>query len=148
MRKIASMLFVVGVCVVATVAYAKAGKEVVMTAEEMKWTEIPESNGVKTAAVHGDMMKGAHEAFIKMPAGANHPLHTHSSDMKLVVVSGTFKYAPEGSDLKNYGPGSYIMVKGKAKHLSGCDAGADCLVFQTSTGKFDMKPVEMKKAEK
>ncbi len=126
-----------------------AKKELVTSApEDMKWTEIPNSGGVQVTSVQGDMMKGAHTAFAKIPAGAVHPLHTHTSEVKAVVVSGTFLVGPEGGPEKKLGPGSYFVVPGGMKHTSSCAEGAPCVLFQQSSGKFDMKPVGDKPAKK
>ena len=122
-------------------------KEPVMwAAENMKWEEMKDAPGVMSATLWGDMTKGAYGALIKFPAGSKHPLHTHSSDIKTVVLSGTFTYAPEGGEEKSYGAGSYLLIPSGSKHTTG--AGADgCTFFMEQPGKFDMKMVEMKKDE-
>jgi quercetin dioxygenase-like cupin family protein len=142
-------LIVVGaVCAMAGAAWA-AKKELMSTApDELKWTEIPESGGVQMANLTGDMLKNAHSAFVKIPAGQNHPLHTHSNEVKAVVISGTFVVANEGGPEKKLGPGSYFVVPGKLKHTSSCAPGAECLLFQQGSGKFDMKPVGEPPAKK
>lgn len=92
--------------------------------------------------------KGAYTAFAKLPAGQMHPLHTHTSDIKCVVVSGTFILGPEGGPEKKLGPGSYFFVPGGMKHTSGCAEGAPCVLFQEGPGKFDMKSVGDKGGKK
>jgi quercetin dioxygenase-like cupin family protein len=135
-------------CVAVGGAWA-AKKELITTApEELKWMEVPESGGVQIASVSGDVMKGAYSAFAKIPAGQAHPLHTHTSDVKSVVVSGTFQVGLEGGPEKKLPPGSYFVVPGGLKHTSSCAAGAPCLLFQEGPGKFDMKPVIEKPAAK
>ena len=127
-------------------AQKKMKKEpIAWAAENIKWEEMKSGPpGVMGATLWGDMTKGAYGALIKFPAGMKHPLHTHSSDIKTVVLSGTFTYAPEGGEEKNYGAGSYLLIPGGSKHISG--SGADgCTFFMEQSGKFDMKPVEEKK---
>jgi quercetin dioxygenase-like cupin family protein len=140
----------VGVAVFAVVGVAWAAKkELTMVApEELKWMDIPESGGVQVANVTGDVMKGAYSAFAKIPAGQKHPLHTHTNDTKLVVVSGTFLIGPEGGPEKKLAPGSFAVVPGGFKHTSSCAEGAPCLLFQEGAAKFDMKPVDEKTAAK
>jgi quercetin dioxygenase-like cupin family protein len=139
---------VVGVVGLVAVGAAWAAKKELssMTPEEMKWIDVPESGGAQATNVSGDMAKGAHTAFAKIPAGQTHPLHTHSAEVKGVVVSGSFLVGPEGGPEKALGPGSYFVVPAKMKHTSSCAAGAPCVLFQTVSGKFDMKPVEDKAA--
>jgi hypothetical protein len=149
MKTMASIPMAVGlVLVVAQSAQGKGkGKEpLTMSPDDLKWTEVPNTNGVQVAAIKGDMTKGAYDAFGKFPAGTEHPLHTHSNDVEVVVISGTFTYGPEGGPVKKYGPGSYLMIPGNMKHTSGCDAAAPCILFQEQPGKFDFKPVDAAKA--
>ena len=139
-------------------AWAAKKEIVLISPEDLKWVDVPAppgapanpAGGAQVANVKGDAFKGAYSAFAKIPAGQVHPLHTHSSDVTAVVVSGTFTVTPEGGAEKKLGPGSYFMVPGGTKHLSGCAAGAPCVVFQMGPAKFDMKPVAEKaeKAEK
>jgi quercetin dioxygenase-like cupin family protein len=96
--------------------------------------------GIKYANLWGDIMKGASGALIKLPAGLNNPLHTHSSDIKMVVVSGTFWVAREGEAPTKLGPGSYLHVPAGVKHTSGT-ADGEAVVFQESPGRFDLVPV-------
>ena len=129
-------------------AQKKMKKEPVMwTAENIKWEEMKGGPpGVMVATLWGDMSKGAYGAFVKFPPNTKHPLHTHSSDIRAVVLSGTFTGGSEGGPEKTYGAGSYCMLPGGWKHTSG--AGADgCTLFMEQSGKFDMTPVEIKKDE-
>lgn len=143
-------LFIAGILAWAAVGVAWAAKKdiVMMTPEGLKWMDVPNAPGAQVANVTGDIFKGAYVAFAEVPAGQVHPLHTHSSQVSAVVVSGTFTVTPEGGTEKKLGPGSYFTVPGGVKHMSSCAAGAPCVLFQQGPGKFDMKPVAEKTAEK
>ncbi len=114
------------------------------TAGDIKWEQMKDGPpGTMTATLWGDGSKGAYGAFVKFPGNTKHPLHTHSSDIKTVIVSGTFTYAPEGGEEKQYGPGSYLLIPANVKHTSG--SGPDGVTFfMEQPGKFDMNVVEMK----
>lgn len=103
------------------------------------------SPGIMFASLWGNMDKGAYGVLVKFPAGTKHPLHTHTSDIKAVVISGTFYYAPEGGTEQRLGPGSYFFVPGGSKHMSGSTDDGPCEIFQESAGKFDMMSAEEKK---
>ena len=125
-----------------------ASKLVAIPSADMKWVDLDPKGapGVKIADVWGDHTKGAYGAFIKFPAGFAAPLHTHTNDLKIVVVSGTFVQAPEGKPEFRLGPGSYEMQPGGSyKHTTGCDKASECVIFSQSAGKFDFKPVETAK---
>jgi anti-sigma factor ChrR (cupin superfamily) len=116
---------------------------VVMPAADMKWTDLdPGAPGVKVADLWGSHAKGPFGALFKLPAGFAAPLHTHTHDMKVVIVSGTYVQAPEGKAEFRLGPGSYFMQPGGSyRHTTTCDPAADCVFLVESTGPFDLKPV-------
>jgi anti-sigma factor ChrR (cupin superfamily) len=116
---------------------------VVMPAGDMKWTDLDPAGapGVKVADLWGNHAKGAFGALFKLPAGFAAPLHTHTYDMKVVIVSGTYIQAPEGKPEFRLGPGSYFMQPGgNYRHTTTCDAAADCVFLVESKGPFDLKP--------
>jgi anti-sigma factor ChrR (cupin superfamily) len=121
-----------------------ASKPVTMPAAELKWVELDASApGVKTADVWGDHTKGAFGAFTTFPAGWAAPLHTHTDDFRIVVISGTFIHTPEGKPEVRLGPGSYLLQPGGTyRHTTACDKSSDCMVFTQSKGKFDIIPVD------
>ncbi len=121
---------------------------VVMPASDLKWTDLdPGAPGVKVADLWGNHAKGAFGAFFKLPAGFAAPLHTHTSDMKVVIISGTYIQAPEGKPEFRLGPGSYFMQPGgDYRHTTSCDKASDCVFFVENEGKFDLKPVDSGKA--
>ena len=135
------MFVAMATCVGLAAATARGGKQAtVVPATELKWVEAPGSGGVQIARLWGDMASGAHGVMVTFPAATVHPLHTHEADLKIVTVSGTFRYGPEGGPEKSYGPGSYIMIPGGTRHTSGCVAGAACVLFHQGSGKFDNTP--------
>jgi anti-sigma factor ChrR (cupin superfamily) len=128
-----------------------ASRLVVEPASDLKWTDLDPKGapGVKIVDVWGDHAKGAFGAFLKFPAGFAAPLHTHTNDFKIVIVSGTMIQGPEGKPEFRLGPGSYLMQPGgNYKHTTACDQASDCVFFVQSTGKFDLKVVDAAKAEK
>jgi quercetin dioxygenase-like cupin family protein len=148
---------VAGVVLTAGIGVVWAAKKeiVLMPTEDLKWEpmppppgmkEMPNGETVELAKLSGDPMKGAYAVFVKLSAGQQHPLHTHSSDVKAVVLSGTFTITPEGGVEKKIGPGGYFFVPANTKHSSACAAGAPCVMFQEGPGKFDVKPVAEKPA--
>jgi anti-sigma factor ChrR (cupin superfamily) len=123
---------------------AAASRLVVMPASDLKWTDLdPGAPGVKVADLWGNHANGAYGALFKLPAGFAAPLHTHTYDMKVVIVSGTYIQAPEGKPEFRLGPGSYFMQPGgNYRHTTTCDKASDCVFLVESKGKFDLKPVE------
>jgi quercetin dioxygenase-like cupin family protein len=126
-----------------------ASRLVVMPAADLKWTDLDPTGapGVKSVDLWGDHTKGAFGAFFKLPAGFAVPLHTHTHDIRVVIVSGTYIQVPEGRPEFRIGPGSYFMQPGgDYRHTTSCDTASECVFYAESDGKFDLNVVDTAKA--
>jgi quercetin dioxygenase-like cupin family protein len=133
---------------VAAVSAQTARAPVFVPAADLKWVALDPAGapGVMTADVTGNHATGAFSGFTKFPAGFKTPLHTHTSDFKIVVVEGTFVQTPEGKPEVRLGPGSYLLQPGGTyKHITACDQASECVAFIVSEGKFDLIPVDAPK---
>jgi len=125
-----------------------ASRLVVMPAGELKWADLDPKGapGVKIADLWGNHATGAFGAFVQLPGGFAVPLHTHTFDYKVVIVSGTYIQVPEGKPEFRIGPGSYFMQPGgNYRHTTSCDTASPCVFFLESKGKFDLKVVNAAK---
>ncbi len=130
-------------------AASAASRLVERPAADLKWTDLDPKGapGVKIADLWGNHAKGAFGAYIKLPAGFAVPLHTHTHDMKVIFVSGTYIQAPEGKPEFRLGPGSYMMQPGgNYRHTTSCDKASECVFFVESNGAFDLKLVDAPQA--
>jgi quercetin dioxygenase-like cupin family protein len=119
-------------------------KEMVfVAADQAKFKEV--APGASMAVIWGDPDKGAHRSFTKFVPGATFPLHTHTSEMHIVVIKGAYLYKPEKGEEKRVGPGCYIDIPGGDRHSSGGDAKEGALFYEESAGKFDLVPVDKDK---
>ena len=144
----AMLVAVVVVCGGSTaLAQKKMKKEAVLwAAENVKWAAMKNAPpGVMVANLWGDVSKGAYGALVKLPAGFDTPLHSHTHDMKLVIISGAMIHIPEGGKEESYGQGSYLFIPGGDRHITRIPKDEPCLLFQESGGMFDLKPVAEKK---
>jgi hypothetical protein len=117
---------------------------IAMSAADLKWTDLDPAGapGVKVAKLWGDPPTGAFGAFFRLPAGFAVPLHTHTHPMKVVIASGTYIQEPAGAPAFRLEPGSYLMQPGgDYRHITRCDAAADCVFFVESNGAFDLHVV-------
>lgn len=126
---------------------AKPAALVTMTPGELKWAPNPANAEVMMAVAWGDPAKGPHAAFHKFKAGFSAGLHTHPSDVRLAVISGTLIAGPEGGPEKKLPPGSYEYQPHTVKHMTKCDTSSECVIFAVVNGKFGIIPAEEKKAE-
>ena len=131
----------------ATAKGTKGGTAVLIPASDLKWGDVAGFPGVKMAVVEGDPAKGPNHFMIKFAGGFAAPLHHHSSDHHVSVISGTVVLTVDGKENK-LPAGSYFSFKGKKQHMTKCEAGADCLLAVDSRGKWDVVPEEAKAADK
>ena len=121
-----------------------------IAATDLKWIDLDPSGapGVKVADVWGDHKLGAFGAFFRLPAGFSAPLHTHTHDMKLVIVTGTYIQGPDGKPEFRLGPGSYLMQPGgDYRHSTSCDPASDCVFYVESDGAFDLQSATSERSE-
>ena len=58
--------------------------------------------------------------------------------MKIVIVSGTWKYGPTSETEASYSPGSYILIPAGVPHTN--SQPGEVLMFIEQGGKFDNTP--------
>jgi quercetin dioxygenase-like cupin family protein len=118
----------------------ESGAPLMVSSADLKWTELPDVKGTQFAVLSGDPKTGEYAQMRKVPAGIHNPLHTHSSEIKMVIISGALYIGPDSASARDFGPGSVIVIPANWVHVSGCRAGSDCVFYQEGKGKFDYKP--------
>lgn len=123
------------------------GSAVLKPAGDIKWSDVAGFPGVQMAVLGGDPAKGPHHAMLKLAGGFAAPLHHHSSDHYVNVISGTLVLTVDGKEHR-LPAGSYFSFLGKKKHLTKCEAGADCVLAMDTRGKWDVLPEKSAPAAK
>lgn len=139
----AATLLVAGIAYKATThsaAQESSKTPLMLSFTDLKWTELAERKGMQFALISGDPTTGAYTQMRKVPAGTDNPLHSHSSEIKNVIISGVWYTGTDKAAARDFGPGSVVMMPADWVHVSGCRAGSDCLFYQEGEGKFDFKP--------
>jgi quercetin dioxygenase-like cupin family protein len=124
-----------------------AGGAVFVPAGNVKWADVAGSPGVQIGALGSDPGKGASHFFLKFAGGFSAPVHHHSSNHYVTVVSGTLVLSVDGKD-QRLPAGSYFSLTGRKPHATRCEAGADCVLAMDVRGKWDVvapKPAAAKK---
>ena len=57
---------------------------------DLKWVELPERKGMQFAVLSGDPKTGPYSQIRRVPVGTDNPLHSHSSEIKNVIISGVW----------------------------------------------------------
>jgi quercetin dioxygenase-like cupin family protein len=116
----------------ALLAIPAVAKSVVTSQSEIKWASGG-TPGVSTAAVDGDMAKGASHFFLKYASGFVAPVHHHSPDHYVTTVSGNLVIIVDGKE-QRVPPGSFFAFTGKQKHAARCEGSEDCVMFVDARG--------------
>ena len=116
-------------------------KAVIYVAAEQATFKPGPMAGVSMAVLWGDPDKGAHGTFTKFAPGYDAGMHTHTSDVWLVVIKGAYLYKDEAGE-KRVGPGDFIRISGGHKHWSGGDKTEGALFYQEGSRKFDLIPAK------
>jgi hypothetical protein len=115
-------------------------KPLMVSFTDLKWLEVPERKGMQFAGLSGDPKTGPYTQIRKVPAGTDNPLHSHSSEIMNVIISGVWYTGANATSAKDFGPGSVVMMPADWAHVSGCRPGTECVFYQEGKGKFDFKP--------
>ena len=99
------------------------------------------SPGISKANLWGNPDKGPYGAFTKFQPGQRNELHTHTSDIRIVVLRGAYIYQPENGESVRVTSGGFFMVPGGVRHVSSGDSNEGALFYEESSGKFDQLPV-------
>ena len=122
----------------AFVSAGESGKSVVVPKGDLKWKTVNDA-GVAVALVSGDMDKGPSRFFLKYPVGLTTPLHFHSADHHVAMISGTITLTVGGKEHR-IGPGSYFMLADKAPHIGKVEGSEDAVFFIQADGPWDVVP--------
>lgn len=97
----------------------------------LQWSPCPEfmPQGCAIAVLHGDPGQDNADVLFRVPAGAQIPLHWHTSAERMVLVEGDLQVTYVGQDPVDLRPGTYAYGPAKLAHAGRCgDAGA-CTLF-------------------
>ncbi len=126
----------ISVASLASAAPAFASESVNLPVTELKFFETG-VGPLQAAPAYGDLSKGAHGTFIKMPAGFVSPVHTHTADYYAVVIDGVGANGAPGSVDVPLPSGSYWLQKGGEPHVTKCISATECIFFLVQPEKFD-----------
>jgi len=118
----------------------EAGKSVVVPKADLEWKALGNA-GVAAALVSGDMAKGPCRFFLKYPVGLITPLHRHTADHYVTVISGSITLTVGGKEHR-LGPGSYFMLADRAPHIAKVEGKEDAVFFIQADGPWDVVMAE------
>jgi quercetin dioxygenase-like cupin family protein len=127
-------------------AQAKGAMPMATNPATLKYGPLPSIPACATgAAVHGDPMKGEFVLLIKTTSGCTVPMHWHTANEQVGMVSGTGSLAMTKGKPQAMTAGSYIYLPAKNVHSFTCTVG--CTFFLAGDAMFDIHYVDKKGKE-
>jgi quercetin dioxygenase-like cupin family protein len=138
----APRLFVVVLCLGCVISLSAADDKalVVVPIQDAAFVPVMASlpDGPQMAVLWGDPAAGPSAMLMKLKKGSN-PLHTHTADYHMVVLSGIMKHWGRGqseADAETLKPGSYCFQPGGQAHAGACLTD-ECLIHIVWSGPRD-----------
>ena len=130
-------------------AKGKGAEPVIWPVGDIKYEPYAPGVPLQVGKLWGDRNVGEHGMYLKLPAGFEAGMHSHTADYYAVLVQGTWVHTNEGdtSPPKELTVGSYVFQPGKQNHNDVCKSKTDCIIFVFQKAKGDFIP-EKKVAEK
>jgi mannose-6-phosphate isomerase-like protein (cupin superfamily) len=114
---------------------AGTGKSVVVAKADLKWK--PMGNGIAAAPVSGDMDKGPSRFFLKYPVGLVTPMHHHTANLHVTLISGSITLTVGGKEHR-LGPGAYFMLGDRAAHIAKVEGNEEAVFFIQAEAPWDV----------
>lgn len=107
----------------------------------LQWGPCPEfmPQGCTLTVLHGNPAERNADVFLKIPANAFIPNHTHTSAERMVLVSGELEVTYEGEEPQLLKAGSYAYGPANKPHVAKC-GDTPCLLFIAFEEPIDAIP--------
>jgi quercetin dioxygenase-like cupin family protein len=136
-----SLLCAVVVALVALAACARDEETQIANATQVKLAPVPNAPACVTAAPeHGDPSKGASTMLVKFTSGCTVPMHWHTPNEEVMMVSGSAKLQMQDGATSTLDKGGFARLPAKHPHQFTCITA--CTTFLVSDGVFDVHYVD------
>ena len=107
--------------------------------DALQWGPCPAifPSGCEIAVLHGDPAKPNADVFLRIAGGKALPAHTHTSEERMVLVSGELNVRYEGSAMTTLTPGEYAYGPANLPHEATCMSTTPCVLFIAFEGPVD-----------
>ena len=121
---------------------ASAGRTAaqLLRADAVQW--VTARPGQEMRVLWGDPRTGPYGRFNRFAAGFEDRSHSHTRDLRAVVISGTLiVQAADGAPVE-LGAGSYALIPAGVPHTHSCKIGSACVLFVEQDGPNDTTPIQ------
>ncbi len=118
-----------------------AGQMATMDPKTLKFTAIPDLPSCATGAIiRGNPRNGPAWVMLRLASGCQVPMHWHTANEDLVVISGQGMFAMEGGQRLQFSPGAYASLPSHHLHRASCSR--TCLLFSIADAAYDIHYVD------
>jgi quercetin dioxygenase-like cupin family protein len=118
-----------------------AGAPVILDPSTAKFQVLPVVPACfETALLRGDPSQAPSAILVRAERECTVPLHWHTPNESLVMISGTATVAMKGGPTATLGPGAYAYLPSRHPHVFSCTG--PCLLFIDQDAPFDIHYVD------
>ena len=125
------MKFVALIVCLAQPSYAQ--DDVIIPFPEVRFVEEAPDQPQRLGPLWGVRSEGAAGTYLKVPAGFEAPLHSHTADYRAIVVKGTWSHWVPGGGGEAQGKplpvGSYWTQRADEPHKDACISAEECIIL-------------------
>ncbi|MGV7235355.1 MAG: DUF4437 domain-containing protein [Nitrosomonadaceae bacterium] len=110
----------------------------------IKWGPCPAfiPKGCEIAVLKGNPSKNNLDIFFKVPGDFHIPYHNHTSQERMVLVSGTLDVTYDNHKKSTIKTGNYAFGPAKLPHSAYCHKGDDCVLYIGFVAPLDAMPIK------
>ena len=112
--------------------------------KSLEWGSCPAfiPKGCEIAVLQGDPAKNNLDIFFKVPSDFKIPYHNHTSQERMVLVSGTLDVTYDNQQKATIKTGDYAFGPAKLPHSAYCHKGDDCVLYIGFVAPLDAMPIQ------
>ena len=110
----------------------------------LQWGGCPAfiPKGCQIAILNGDPAKNNLDIFFKVPGDFHIPYHNHTSQERMVLVSGTLDVTYDNHEKETIHTGDYAFGPAKLPHTAYCHKGEECVLYIGFVAPLDAMPIK------
>jgi quercetin dioxygenase-like cupin family protein len=143
--KYASILLALLALMISGFSHAEGSALVISHEDEsLQWGPCPPfiPKGCEIAVLQGDPAKNNLDIFFRVPADFKIPHHFHTSQERMILVSGKLDVKYDGHEKATINTGDYAYGSAKLPHSAYCHKGEVCVLFIAFVAPLDAIPIE------
>ena len=119
----------------------EAGQMITLNPQTLKFITIPNMPACATAAIlRGNPRWGAAWVLLRLASGCRVPLHWHTANETLLVISGRGSVTAKDGTPLQFTPGAFTYLPSRHAHQASC--AHTCVLFNSADAAFDIHYVD------